>query len=138
MPTSLFRDHEFFLGQLFVMMIGSFYTGKGSQILTISITHLIVSFAVQIVVYEVEMTPSLVIVKMVYIIGVFIFNSGISMLLLYISQLHNRINKFSIQNIKLLDGMHEGLLILSKASRTPMFCNQPAVKVLTKALVQYQ
>ena len=48
------------------------------------------------------------------------------MLILYISELHNRMNILNESNIKLLDGMHEGLLILSKTTNLSMFCNIPA------------
>ena len=70
---------------IFVMMIAVFYTGKGIQIISVSIMHLIVSFAVQIVIYKIEITASLAIIKIVYVIGVFIINSVLSMLLHYIS-----------------------------------------------------
>ena len=35
-----------------------------------------------------------------------------------------------MENAKLLDGMHEGLLILSKKERRIMFCNSPVDKLL--------
>ena len=37
-------------------------------------------------------------------------------------------------NLKLLDGMHEGVLILSKANRSVLFCNKPSEKFLEAAL----
>ena len=39
-----------------------------------------------------------------------------------------------VENLKLLDGMHEGLLILSKSDNKAMFCNRPAHKLLSGAI----
>ena len=44
----------------------------------------------------------------------------------YISHLHKKLATTNVENVKLLDGMHEGLLILSKEGRKTMFCNRPA------------
>ena len=44
---------------------------------------------------------------------------------------------FNVENVKMLDGMHEGLLILTKSSAsTPniMFCNRSAEKLLSRAM----
>ena len=38
------------------------------------------------------------------------------------------------QNVKLLDGMHEGLLVVSKKDKDLLFCNKPAQKLLTGAI----
>ena len=45
---------------------------------------------------------------------VFLSISTISMIMLYISELHLKMKIMNIENAKLLDGMHEGVLILSK------------------------
>jgi hypothetical protein len=61
----------------------------------------------------------------------------LSMISLYISQLHQRMKTLNTANIKLLNGMHEGLLILSKAETSDysiMFCNKSAAKVFTGAI----
>ena len=52
-----------------------------------------------------------------------------------ISSLYIRLEFMNSENIKLLNGMHEGLLILSKpeifdSDREEMFCNKSALKVL--------
>ena len=55
-------------------------------------------------------------------------------ILKYIISLYDRIKVYNAENIKLLDGMHEGLLILSSPNRTVMFCNKPSQKLLIAAL----
>ena len=55
-------------------------------------------------------------------------------MIMYISMLHKRIKSNNTQNVKLLDNMHEGLLILSKTDKTTMFCNKSAQKFLTRSI----
>ena len=57
---------------------------------------------------------------------IFMFTTVFAMIILYISTLHVRIKAFNVENIKLLDGMHESLLILSKTNNRVMFCNKPS------------
>ena len=63
-----------------------------------------------------------------------VFCSCLSMVAIYISKLHIKMRNKNAENVKLLDGMHEGLLILSKSEMTTMFCNRPAQKLLNKYL----
>ena len=39
-----------------------------------------------------------------------------------------------VENMKLLDGMHEGLLILAQDTKQVMFCNKTAQKLLIRAI----
>jgi len=56
-----------------------------------------------------------------------------ALIIQYICELHNRIKGYNLENIRLLDGMHEGLLILTKSSKSVMFCNKPSQKLLEAA-----
>ena len=58
----------------------------------------------------------------------------LAMIFLFIAKLQTRLKSFNIENIELLDGMHEGLLILSKTDKKVMFCNKPSQKLLEGAL----
>lgn len=49
-----------------------------------------------------------------------------SLLIELFSKLQNTLNQTNSENIKLLDGMHEGVLIISSESKKIMFCNKPA------------
>ena len=58
-----------------------------------------------------------------------------NMLFLHFIELNRHVDKVNSQNIKLLNGMHEGLLILGKpeevgASRKIKLCNHPALKLV--------
>ena len=56
----------------------------------------------------------------------FVISMIIAGLILYVSKLHGRMNVTITENMRLLDGMHEGLLIVSKEEKGIMFCNRPA------------
>ena len=56
----------------------------------------------------------------------FIGCAGVSAILIYITELQDLLRKFIDQNGRLLDGMHEGLLILSKSTKKTLFFNKPA------------
>ena len=50
-----------------------------------------------------------------FVLTGFLLNALFASALIYISTLHNKMNNINQQNMKLLDGMHEGLLIISKS-----------------------
>lgn len=58
----------------------------------------------------------------------------VAAVIFYISKLHLKLASINIENVKLLDGMHEGLLIISKRDRQTMFCNFPAQKIIKSFL----
>jgi len=77
--------------------------------------------------------------KLVYQFSIILLMSVFGVLFLYITKLHNQMKDTVAENMKLLDGMHEGLLILHKDPKTPdknkiMFCNRPAQKLLKGAI----
>ena len=45
---------------------------------------------------------------------------------------------FNGENIKLLDNMHEGVLILSKENNQAMFCNKSAQKLLLRIVNHHE
>ena len=57
--------------------------------------------------------------------------SAAGIVLLYIFNLHKKMKTQNDQNVKLLDGMHEGLLILSKQQgKRVLFSNNPIEKFI--------
>ena len=66
------------------------------------------------------------------IIMFFFATTLIAMIIIYISQLHAQLEFSNEENVKLLDGMHEGLLIFNREDdekKKIMFCNSPARKL---------
>lgn len=53
----------------------------------------------------------------------------------YIFQLQSKIALTNKENIRLLDGMHEGVLILHKRTNDIIFCNKPAQQLLSRFIL---
>ena len=68
----------------------------------------------------------------VLVMALFLTASGIR----YIFQLQSRIAQTNAENIRLLDGMHEGVLILHKHTKEIIFCNKPAQQLLSRFILQ--
>ena len=66
--------------------------------------------------------------------GFFLLVCFFAMGLFYVSKLHLQLKSYNVENIKLLDGMHEGLLILKKSNKGVMFSNKQSQKLLEGAL----
>ena len=60
-------------------------------------------------------------------LGLFVVAGGIT----YIYNLQKKISVTNEANIKQLDGMHEGVLVLSQKTNEIIFFNKPAQKLLT-------
>ena len=58
------------------------------------------------------------------------------MVIVYIQDLHMKLTSVNADNFKLLNGMHEGLLILNKNEDFSqiMFCNTPVMKLITASM----
>ena len=57
----------------------------------------------------------------------FMLFSGISMLVSYIVQIHGRLAKLLVENLNLLNGMDEGLAVVSAADKSITFASTPVV-----------
>lgn len=70
------------------------------------------------------------------------FNVLVASILLHISKLNQRLEGKYRQSVKLLNGMHEGLLIVAKNQQShdciehALYCNRSASKLLSRAILQ--
>ena len=69
-------------------------------------------------VYEKQLTPGLVFINIAYIIAFVICTTTFAILFIYIMELQERLAFSNHEHIKLLNGMHEGLTILSEKKVT--------------------
>lgn len=56
------------------------------------------------------------------------------MLFVHISKIHSYLHFTNQEHVKLLNGMHEGILILNKANNLIMLSNNPTKKLLNNFL----
>ena len=64
-------------------------------------------------VYEKELTTGLVFIYISYVTAFAICTTAFAILLIYIMELQERLEFSNYENVKLLNGMHEGLTIFS-------------------------
>ena len=114
---------SFVMACLFIL----FMTDRIRQLIFLILAQLVFSFAVKITVYEQSITFSALSMKLFSAMVTLAICALLSMLILYTQTIQSRIKLSNVQNTRLLDAMHEGLLILSKSSSNEsMFCNWPA------------
>lgn len=58
----------------------------------------------------------------------------LAIVIVYVTDLNTLLSNYTTQNEKLLDGMHEGLLIFSKTTKESLFCNMRATSLLKEAM----
>ena len=68
----------------------------------------------------------------------FIYSSMLAIILNYTINLHGVLRRYIEQSANLLDGMHEGMIIISKVTKRTLFCNRPAQLLLKGALECYK
>lgn len=116
-----------------------FYTGSRAQIFVSTLLHAIIIFLHKHLIYEQEMLMQVVFFKVSLVVAVFLANTFLAIVINYISKLQEIMKVTNFENIKLLDGMHEGLLILSLAEpRQALFCNKSAHKLLQRSVQFYE
>ena len=118
------------LNIVFLLIMLCYYTDHIGQVIFISVMHCILRFIVSTHVYNAALTVESVFKDLIYIISLLVFNLIFATLFAYLASLQERMRSTILQNAKLLNGMHEGLLILSKLDKSILFVNRPAQKLL--------
>ena len=102
----------------------------------IAVINLVLNLIVGMnVVYVRPLTQETLIVYMVLTILSMLNASIFNMLLAYLGEVKNKLHFSNLSNINLLNGMHEGLLILSNSTLSEpsrfLYCNSSALKLIT-------
>ena len=119
---------------MYLLLFFFYYTDHAGQVLFLSFMHCSLIFVGGTLVYEKTITIEVVFNELSYILLVLIGMLNSATLFVYISSLHEKTQCTIRQNAKLLNGMHEGLLILSKLDKSILFVNKPAQKLLTSII----
>ena len=59
-----------------------------------------------------------------------LYIATLNMLIIYVIRIRGQLARLFSENLSLFNKMHEGLIVLSKESRTITFANQPAIELL--------
>ena len=133
-PVKETHYHGTFIFMLNLVGFLSTYTDEGGQIIYLAIQTLAWCLFPLAIVYNAPVTINTIAFAITTAFSIFIVSTMLAMIFLFIAKLQTRLKSFNIENIELLDGMHEGLLILSKTDKKVMFCNKPSQKLLEGAL----
>ena len=125
-PSYFINVSVYYIASIHFLVFVMYYTDSGAQLIAISVRQLVMVFFYESYLYMVKLTVPIILLKLALVFGVFVLNSLLAIIVIYISSMHTRMKIFNLENIKLLDGMHEGLLILSKSTSASIFCNKPA------------
>ena len=114
------------------------YCDSGAQLITNVFCVNLNLFIVQFL-YGQEITVFMLLGKIAVVMQYYLAVNAFALLITYIQDIHRRLTSTNEDNIKLLNGMHEGLLILSKNEQSPrvMFCNTPVKRIIDTYLAHH-
>ena len=117
-----------FITSLFVYMSGACNTGQ-SVILTLA-SLLWIEYINIPLIYDLEnqwtFGRQAAIINILFTL--FVFLTTVSMLIAYIARIRGKLKYQAIENVNLLNRMHEGLIVLSESDLSLKFANLPAVQ----------
>ena len=90
-------------------------------------------FVVQTIVYRDPLTKSKIFTELASLLFLYVVITVMTFLFLYVRDLHGKMGKLIVENIKLLNRMHEGILIISKKDNSVVFANKPASEFLNNS-----
>ena len=130
-------DRQSSLQLIFIafIMILCYYTDSGMQILSNLVAMNVMFFVPHTLVYGNSFTMIRV-MEAIYLSLLYLFlTSLIAIIIRQISQLHMKLRTQNEQNARLLNGMHEGLIIVSKKKdQKVLYSNRPIQKFINAAI----
>ena len=122
-------QYAMFFGINFVCL----YCDEGRQIIAMVATLAWHLFITNYVGYSRELTTISFVVSVAYVIVFLLCLTLAGMVIIHFSSLHRELLFTNEENVKLLNGMHEGVLIIenSDTAKNVFFCNRPALKMIS-------
>ena len=116
----------------------SFYTDSGYQIIVVSLTCAYCLFFGISVAYDRPMTSGTFLIYLITTVCVVVCSLSLGIILKYVIEVRHKLRAANVSHVKLLHGMHEGLLIVeqdSSINSNPwLFFNRPASKLINTFL----
>ena len=128
-----FNFGDFQLIMLLMLMIQTFITvacDLSPNVICCTIVCLIMMFGQFPIMYNEIWSISMVVGKILNALFLFIILTILSMLVTYIAQIRSKVNRLIVENLNLLDRMHEGVIVLSEADMKLTFASKPAFQLL--------
>lgn len=102
----------------------------GPDIYAYTFTIVVMEFAIFPIIYSEVWTLGLVVGKVFLTIYCFAILTIFAMLFTYIAHIRGRMVRLIVENVNLLDKMHEGLIVLSQTDLSIRFASIPAIRLL--------
>ena len=129
------EEQEYFqLFFIWLVLLFCFYTDSAYQIIFGCITLAVNIFFVLPMFHLTRVHWLNLTTNLILLISFFFVATIFGMFSIFVSQMYLHLDASNTQNIKLLNGMHEGLLIIDKRGKSTMFCNRPAQKLISTFL----
>ena len=106
-------------------------SGRSIIFFTCSLTAI---FLIDGAVYERGFSFGKLFILMLFVIVIFIGAAVFASIVVHISNVHAKLHTANRENTKILNGMHEGVLILSSKLEKIMFNNHPTNKIVKTLL----
>lgn len=102
----------------------------GPQLICSCIGFMIIQIIPFPIVYNIGVDMSMILASLVATLLLFMVNCMFGMLVTYVVQLKGKMSQLMIENLKLLDKMHEGLIVISEKDRRLQFASKPAISII--------
>ena len=117
----------------FVTYLGQFIAYASDMplnIITATLVYLVTQLWQGPILFNEELNFFGVLSKLFNVVSLLIFITLIGMLVTYIAHIKGKMNQLMVENLNLLDRMHEGLIVVSEKDRNLKFASDPAIRLL--------
>ena len=117
----------------FVTYLGQFIAYASDMplnIITATLVYLVTQLWQGPILFNEELNFFGVLSKLFNVVSLLIFITVIGMLVTYIAHIKGKMNQLMVENLNLLDRMHEGLIVVSEKDRNLKFASDPAIRLL--------
>ena len=111
-PNTENNFFDLYVATVCFLLFWYYYTGDGKQIIYIILVQICWTFIPQYLIFKESFTFFVILRKLLIALGQFFILSIFAMIFEYVLNLHQRMKTVNFENVKLLDGMHEGLIIV--------------------------
>ena len=105
-------EQEFVKDSLLVFIL--FASGSGKEIFACTIVSCFGLITFEPLIYNLDITVGFVFNNLALTIGIFAVTNLFCMLLIYVARIKGKLVELLCENLKLLDRMHEGLIVISE------------------------
>lgn len=101
-----------------------------SSTIAVTIVFTFINMILHPYIYNYKMSALAIALRIPISFTVFLFCTMFSMAVTFIVKIQGKMSNLIVENLKLLDRMHEGLIVINKNDLSLKFASRPAIRVL--------